>query len=252
MKKIELSDFDIVLMDLDGTVYFGSKLIPGANEAIEFFRHNGKKIYFTTNNSTKTRRQIFDKLCSIGVNCNYDEVITSGYLAAMYAKMNSLENIYIFGSNNLKEEFEKLNVSITSDESANNLLIGYNPDMTYEGLTQALQVALHANCIMACNRERVFPGENTRLMPGCGAMTAPIEWCAKRQCDVVIGKPNTLMVEFISKINMVEKKHILVIGDTYESDIEMANRAGAKSIFANSIVQNFNLYKTVKNRIAIT
>ena len=170
----------------------------------------------------------------------------------MYAKMNSLENIFIFGSNNLKEEFEKLNVSITSDESANNLLIGYNPDMTYEGLTQALRVALHANCIMACNRERVFPGENTRLMPGCGAMTAPIEWCAKRQCDVVIGKPNTLMVEFISKINMVEKKHILVIGDTYESDIEMANRAGAKSIFANSIVQNFNLYKTVKNRIAIT
>ena len=38
-----------ILMDLDGTVYFGSKLIPGANEAIEFFRNNGKKIYFTTN-----------------------------------------------------------------------------------------------------------------------------------------------------------------------------------------------------------
>ena len=44
MKKIELSDFDIVLMDLDGTVYFGSKLIPGANEAIDYFRNNGKKI----------------------------------------------------------------------------------------------------------------------------------------------------------------------------------------------------------------
>ena len=76
-----------------------------------------------------------------------------------------------------------------------NLLIGYNPEMTYEGLTRALQVALHAKQIIACNKERVFPGENQRPMPGCGAMTAPIEWCTHRDCDLVIGKLNTFIVD---------------------------------------------------------
>ena len=225
-----IDDIDIVLFDLDGTVYYGSRIIAGANETIRFFREKGKKIYFATNNSTKTRKQIYGRLMEMGVGCKFEEIITSGYLAALYAKRNCLENLYIFCSHNLIGEFTGLGITINQEETAENLLIGYNPDMTYEGLTSALQVALHAKCIMACNREKVYPGENARLMPGCGAMTAPIEWCSGRKCDMVIGKPNTLMVELIMAENRVGADRILVIGDTYESDIEMAKRAGCKSV----------------------
>ena len=47
---MKLNDIDVVLFDLDGTIYYGSKIIDGANETIDYFRKNGKKIYFTTNN----------------------------------------------------------------------------------------------------------------------------------------------------------------------------------------------------------
>ena len=50
--NIKLSDFDAILFDLDGTIYWGTELIPGANDTIAFFRNNGKKVFFTTNNST--------------------------------------------------------------------------------------------------------------------------------------------------------------------------------------------------------
>ncbi len=83
---MKIDEFDVVLFDLDGTVYYGSKIIPGANETIEYFRNKGKKIFFTTNNSTKTRAQIYEKLFDMGVNCKVEEVLTSGYLAALYAK----------------------------------------------------------------------------------------------------------------------------------------------------------------------
>ncbi|MEL3908862.1 MAG: HAD-IIA family hydrolase [Treponemataceae bacterium] len=227
---MKLDDFDVVLFDLDGTVYYGSKLIDGANETIKFFRDAGKRIYFATNNSTKTRQQIFEKLLKIGVDCKCDEVLTSGYLAALYAQQENLQDMYIFGSENLRTEFEQMGVAYNQTETAENLLIGYNPAMTYENLTDALQVALHAKQIIACNRERIFPGENGRLMPGCGAMTAPIEWCAKRECDVIIGKPSTLMIELISKLEKTPSYRFLMIGDTYESDIAMAKLAGAKHI----------------------
>lgn len=227
---MKLDDFDIVLFDLDGTVYYGSKLIDGANDTVKFFREAGKRIYFATNNSTKTRKQIFEKLLKIGVDCKFDEVLTSGYLAALYAQQENLHNMYIFGSENLRTEFDEMSVSYNQTESAENLLIGYNPHMTYENLADALQVALHAKTIIACNKERTFPGEGKKLMPGCGAMTAPIEWCAKRECDVVVGKPSTLMIELVSKLEKTPSYRLLMIGDTYESDIVMAKLAGAKHI----------------------
>lgn len=245
---MQLENIEVVLFDLDGTVYYGSKIIPGANDTIKFFRDAGKKVYFTTNNSTKSRHQIFDKLKGMGIDCKFEEVITSGYLAALYAKKNKLNDIFIFGSENLKEEFNEVGVSISQNEDAENLLIGYNPNMTYEGLTTAMQVAIHARNIIACNKERLFPGENSKLMPGCGAMTAPIEWCANRSCDVVIGKPNTLMVDLLSEREGKSPEKFLVIGDTYESDIAMAWRARCSSILISDVEKkNVITVKTIKD-----
>lgn len=227
---MNLNDVKAVLFDLDGTIYYGSKRIDGANETISFFREHGKQVYFTTNNSTKTRRQIYDSLIGMGIDCKLEEILNSGYLAALTAKKNELEDVYVFGSPNLLEEFNGLGVKTCQDENAQNLLIGYDPAMSYEGLAKALRVALHARCIIACNRERVFPGEDAKLMPGCGAMTAPIEWCANRECDYVIGKPNTLMIDMLSEMTGISRKGMLVVGDTYESDIAMANIAGTMAI----------------------
>lgn len=238
MKHISIDSIDLVMFDLDGTIYYGSKIIDGANEAIAFFRNHGKKVYFTTNNSTKTRRHIYERLVGIGVDCEPDEVITSGYLAALYAKNNHLDNIYIFGSMDLVEEFEEQGITASKDSNADNLLIGYNPNMTYEELTDALQVALQAKCIIACNRERVYPGDNARLMPGCGAMTAPIEWCANRKCDIVIGKPSAYMANVVGEMNTISQNRILVVGDTLESDIKMAENAGCKSVLISEIPFN--------------
>lgn len=229
-EKYSLDEIDVVMFDLDGTVYYGSQIIPGANETIRFFRKAGKTVVFTTNNSTKTRKQIYERLKKMGVDCCLNEVVTAGFLAAEYVKNSELQNVYIFGSINLMDEFREMGLTTKQDETAENLLIGYNPDMNYSALTEALQVALHAKCIIACNKERTFPGEGAKIMPGCGAMTAPIEWCAKRPCDLVIGKPNTFMVKYVSERFNVSKKRILVIGDTYESDVQMANNAGSKAI----------------------
>ncbi len=232
--SLSIGMFDAVLFDLDGTIYEGTERIPGANSAINYFRENGKRVFFTTNNSTKTRKQIFERLVKMGIDVEESEVLTSGYLAADYALRTGMKDIYIFGSVNLIHEFRELGVPVNQNEGAENLLIGYDPSMTYEDLTMAVRVALNAKCIMACNRERVYPGEKGNLFPGCGAMTAPIEWCANRPCDLIVGKPNTLMIDYISSSFNINPNKILVVGDTYESDIEMAKRAGCYSVLISS------------------
>ena len=234
-RPFKIDDIRAVMFDLDGTIYCGSKVIPGANDTIGFFREHDVSVFFTTNNSTKTRRQIHKRLVGMGIDWRLEEVLTSGYLAGLYALRNDLSDVYVFGSSNLENELEDMGVSVSRDESASNLLVGYDPEMSYEGLAAAVRVALNADCLMACNRERVYPGEGGVLLPGCGAMTAPIEWCSGREFDVVIGKPSTLMAEIVSDELSVSPREILVVGDTYESDVLMARRASCRTILITDV-----------------
>lgn len=229
------SSIRAVIFDLDGTLYYGDKAIDGAVETILAIRRRGLRVYFLTNNSTKTREQICRKLNDMGIQCARDEVYTSGYTAALYARKEGLKNVYIFGSKNLISEFEQCGVNISMDEAAaENLFIGYDPDFNYEGLTAALNVALRSRMIISCNSERRFPGNNARLMPGCGAMVAAVEHCSGRKSDHVIGKPNTLMIDMLCELFGYSNDELLMVGDTYESDILMAKRKGIRSVLISS------------------
>lgn len=231
------SSIKAVLFDLDGTLYYGETAIDGAIEAVQAMRNLGLQVFFLTNNSTKTREQIYHRLNNMGIVCQCDEVYTSGYTAALYAKKEKLENVYIFGSDNLIGEFTSCGVNVVQDEKkADNLIIGYNPDFNYEELTKALNVALKAKMIISCNTERKFPGKDARLMPGCGAMVAALEHCSGKKSDYVIGKPNTLMLDMLCELYHFSNDDLLMVGDTYESDIIMANRKGIRSVLISSAI----------------
>lgn len=234
-----LEKIKAVVFDLDGTIYYGSKIIEGVQEILSYIRENNKRIFFLTNNSTKSRVEIYNKLRNMGIDCHLEEVYSSGYVAGLYAKRENINNIFIFGSDNLKKEFLDLGINVVEDEKlAENLLIGYDPNFNYKTITQALHVALNGKYIIACNKERHFPGENAYRLPGCGAMVGAVELCANKETDFIIGKPNTLMLEVLTSINGLNKEDILMIGDTYESDIVMAQKFGCKSILISKEEKN--------------
>lgn len=225
-----------VAFALDGTVYLGSRLVDGVDDVIRHCRKLGKSVFFLTNNSSETRSQIFHKLRGMGIDCTFREVLTSGYAAALHAHRERLNNIYICGSKNLVSECEKLSVHSVEAEEAENMLIGLDPEFDYEKLAVAVDVALKANKVIACNKEKAYPGQDGKLMPGCGGMVTPVEWCSGRMVDYVIGKPNTFMLKEVSEQLGIAPEEILVVGDTYESDILMANRFGSPSVIVSSHV----------------
>ena len=229
-------DTKAVAFALDGTVYRGSQLIDGIDEVIRHCRKLGKSIFFLTNNSSETRSQIFHKPRNMGIDCTFREVLTSGYAAALYAHRERLSNIYVCGSKNLISECEKLSVHAVDAEEAENMLIGLDPEFDYGKLAAATSVALKANKIIACNKERSYPGEEDSSMPGCGGMVAAIEWCSGRMVDLMIGKPNTFMLKEVSEQLGLAPAEILVVGDTYDTDIIMANKFGSPSVIISSHV----------------
>lgn len=240
-----MREIKAVLFDLDGTIYYGSKLIDGAAEVVEAFRQKGIKVFFMTNNSTKSRRDIYDRLRNMGLRCDVGDIYTSSYAAALYSKRKGFKSVYIFGTKGLKDEFELM--GIESSDKADVVVIGYDMDVNYQKLTDALQVALNAKAMIACNREKNYPGENAKRMPGCGAMVGALECSVGKNVDYVVGKPNPLLLDIICTEQKIDKSQIMVIGDTYESDIEMSNEYGCDSIYiGNEIHENNICVKSIK------
>lgn len=229
MKYIEDKNIRAVLFDLDGTIYYGSKLIPGADEVVRRCRELGKQVYFMTNNSTKTRKQIWEKLTGMGLACSYEDVYTGSYAAALYAHQMGYKTVYIMGSDALAEEFAGLGVTVS--DHAEVVIVGYDMDFNYQKLTDALQVALRADKIIACNLEHHYPGENAKRMPGCGAMVGALEGSLGRKVDYSVGKPNPLLMDIICQDKGLKPEEIIVVGDTYASDIVMAHKYGSRAVY---------------------
>ena len=219
-----------VLMDLDGTVYAGSSFIPGASEVIQLIRSNGVRLYFFTNNSEKTRKEIADKLVNMGVPCIEEDIVSSGYIAVDLVKERNLEGVFVSGSDSFRKEFIDAGINLSDEYNCKTLIIGMDSKYDFQKMTMAVNAAIHADRIIACNVERIFPVENGTVRPGCGAMVASVEYCSRKTTDMIVGKPERYMMDYVCKLENITPDMVLVIGDTFESDTMMAIKCGAHNI----------------------
>ena len=222
-----------VAIDLDGVVYEGDHVIKGAVETISGLRKLGIDVYFVTNNSGKKRTSIAIKLNKMGITSTVDHIITSGYAAAVL--VNSLcstqdYRILLIGSEELEEELVQFSRKVVHELPADILVVGFDKSFNYERLSLGLNALRQGAIFVACNRDRVFPVGDNQVLPACGPIIAALEWACGKEADYVVGKPNTMMLELIARERGFKTHEILVVGDTIESDIAMANRFGCPSV----------------------
>lgn len=245
-----LIEYRLVIFDLDGTVYNGDEAIPGAVEVIQQLQHNNVRVVFLTNNSAKSSKRIYDKIKSLGIQCLEEDVWTSGKAAGEYLLQIKAKKVFVTGTDELRRDIEKLGIQVVKPDEASCLIIGFNPKATYKDCSDAVTAALHATLILACNKEKVYPEKNGKLVPGCGAMVAAVEWCSNKKVDKIIGKPNVDLLKTIMKHYAVTEKETLMVGDSIESDIEMAHNCKIDSILVGEdqqlgAIKIKNLYQSV-------
>lgn len=219
-----------VAFDLDGTIYLGNTVVDGAVELVRDLRSAGRDVFFFTNSSTRSRVQVLEKLAKMGLEPRLDHIYTSAYAAAVYLATQAVSSVFCLGTAGLKEELAGNGIEVTSDPfKAEALLVGLDPDFSYGKLAEVMAFAATARPIVACNRDRSYPIENGRLLPGCGPGVAAVEAILGRTVDFVAGKPTTYMMQLLEADWGVTNSEIVVIGDSLESDISMAKEYGCKS-----------------------
>jgi haloacid dehalogenase superfamily, subfamily IA, variant 1 with third motif having Dx(3-4)D or Dx(3-4)E len=246
-----LNGVQAIAFDLDGTIYFGSKVVEGAVETVRYFADQEIKIVYFTNNSGSTREQIYAKLRNMGFELHLSDVYTSGYACALYAARQGLAQVYCMGSEGLKREMQKQGITTSNQtDNVDAIIVGLDKDFNYDKLARALNIWRNGVKAIACNRDRAYPIENGILMPGCGAIVAALETAKGKSVDEVIGKPNTFMLEIITQHLQVEPTSILVVGDTEESDIEMARRFGCPSVLIGTRTNTSESGQVIINKLS--
>ncbi|KAG1654950.1 hypothetical protein FOA52_003271 [Chlamydomonas sp. UWO 241] len=111
--KLDIMDkYAAFVFDLDGTLWTGDTLIAGAQEVVDLLRFLGKKIYFVTNNSTKSRAGYMAKFQALNLKAHTSEVYGSAYAAAQYLRSKWYrKKVYVIGEAGLMEEMKAAGIT---------------------------------------------------------------------------------------------------------------------------------------------
>ncbi|XP_049778194.1 glycerol-3-phosphate phosphatase [Schistocerca cancellata] len=246
-----INSFDTVLTDCDGVLWLGSELIPGANIALNTFRNLGKKIFYVTNNSTKSREEYIDKFRKLGFVASEEEILSSSYLSARYLNdIGFKKKVYVFGTSGITKELDKVGIRHTEvgpdpmvcdmgtlvssktnlDPEVGAVIVGFDEQISYPKILKAGSYLKNPDCLfLATNTDQQFPSKSNVVIPGAGCMVAAVECCAGRK-PKVIGKPGDYIRDYLIKKHNINPQRTLMIGDRGNTDILLGTRCGFKTL----------------------
>lgn len=218
------------VFDLDGTIYLGNKLIPGARETLELLRNKGKKLLFLTNYPLETRMEKVRKLKNLGIEVNVNEVINSSFVLVNHlVKIHKNAKVLPIAETVLIQKLEDKGFYITHDpENVDYVVISWDREFNYHKLNLALQAVRNGAKMIATNPDKTCPVEGG-VVPDAAGMIGAIEAVTGKKVDIISGKPSMIMAEEALTALNLQGSECIMIGDRLETDILMGQQAGMKT-----------------------
>jgi NagD protein len=220
------------LIDMDGVIYRGPQLIPGAADFIASLRRLRIPFLFLTNNSQRTRRDVATKLTRMGVPVEESHIFTCAMATSRFlASQKPHGTAFVIGEGGLLNALHSNGYAIV-DRSPDYVIVGEGRTLTFEMLEQAVQMVLDGSKLIATNLDPNCP-TLTGTRPGCGAIVSLIEKATGVQAFSV-GKPSPVMMRQARKELGMATSQTIMIGDTMETDILGGVQMGYRTILVLS------------------
>jgi len=227
------------LFDLDGTVWRGEQLIPGAREAISELRRRGRRIVFLSNKPLYSRRDYAEKLTRLGIPTREEEVINSSYVLARYLARRAPEaKVFAIGEEPLLAELRRASMILTENPAEVEYVIAaFDRTFTYRKLNIAFQALRKGAHFLATNPDRTCPVEDGEI-PDAAGVIAALEATTGREVEAVVGKPSRYMVQAALEVLSLPANRCAMVGDRLETDVLMAKKNGLVAILTLSGVSS--------------
>lgn len=227
-----LPQLSAYLFDLDGTVYLGERLIPGAAEAIERLKSRGARVMYITNKPLSRPEEYAGKLQALGVPTAPEEIMTSSMVLADYmARHAPASRVLLIGEEVVRHDLRAAGMSFTEDHNqADAVVLSWDRNFCYDHLNASLQALRRGAKLYATNPDVICPLDEGAVMPDCGAIIAAVAACSGRQPDYIAGKPGPMLpLGALARLG-VSPADAALVGDRQETDIACGNRAGLATI----------------------
>ncbi len=210
-----LEDIEFIIFDLDGVFYREDEKIDGTKEIIDFLDKKNIDYCFFTNNSNYKTDRYKNKLLKGGVDVSEDKIFTTTKLIQHYLEENCPKDIYVLGSDQLKNTlYKKYEKNSTNPDF---IVIGMDSYITLKDISNTINLIGENTKIIAANPDRLIPLKD-RFELECGIINSIISEFTNKEITI-IGKPNSYGYETILKKFNKEKEKTMMIGDTYDTDV---------------------------------
>ncbi|HEU5229223.1 MAG TPA: HAD-IIA family hydrolase [Ktedonobacteraceae bacterium] len=215
-----LPSFTTYLIDLDGVVYRGEELVPGAKEFVSWLDATQKKYLFLTNNSFASDAQVLAKLQRLGIAVSAKHVLSAAQAGVQnIARRFPGATVYVVGEAPLFElvRTHQLKTAAPDAHTADIVLVGLDRKFNYQTLTGAVLAIRAGAKFITINRDPLLPIAEG-FIPGCGTMAAAIEAGSQTQPEI-IGKPEPMLLQEAMRLLDSQPDETVMIGDGLEIDI---------------------------------
>ncbi len=220
------------MIDMDGTVYKGGDLIPGATDFIAALRAKDIPFVFLTNNSSHSRSYYYDKLTRMGFDVTLDNVLTSNIATIRYVLSERPgKRVYVVGSPDVVKEVREAGVDVVDDDP-DIVYLTFDRTITYEKINKAYKALCKGAELIATHPDDVCPTE-TDYDIDIGPFVRMFEQMCQTTATI-IGKPNSLMLEMAALHMGVDPKGTVMVGDRLYTDMRMGELAGIATILVLS------------------
>ncbi|XP_011863467.1 PREDICTED: phosphoglycolate phosphatase [Vollenhovia emeryi] len=239
-----LNSFDTVLTDCDGVLWMHMTPLPHAADVVNLFRRLGKRVFYVTNNSTKTRGDLVDKCRALKFDAAEDDILCTAHLSACYLQsLGFRKKVYVIGTEAIAKELKEANISCCGtgpdpikpnvpysvferDPEVAAVIVGFDEHFSYPKMVKAATYLRDASVhFIGTNTDENYPVSDDIVIPGTGSLVRCIESCSERKA-VIMGKPDKYMAKMLTERSNVDPQRTLMIGDRCNTDILFGTRCG--------------------------
>jgi arabinose operon protein AraL len=235
---LSLAELDGFIFDLDGTLYVGDALLPGAAATVAQLRRQGKRTLFVTNKPVDSRTTYATKLTKLGIPATAADVITSAFVLAHYLAHHEPDlRYYVLGEANFVAELRSHGLTVVDElmaqsemgmitpEGIDAVIVAMDRTLDYRKINTAYQALRRGVRYFATN------GDNTCPMPGgdvpdAGATIAAFLQITGRTPELIAGKPSPIILQVALERLGLPAHRCLMAGDRLETDMRMGHDAG--------------------------
>ena len=220
------------IIDMDGVLYHGNRLLAGAGEFIAWLQFQEKKFLFLTNSSERSPRELSQKLERLGISVGEEHFFTSALATAAFLHSQCPNgSAYVIGDAGLIHALYAVGFSM-NEINPDYVVVGETRTYNYDKITHAIRLVLAGAKLIGTNPDVSGPAADG-LVPATGALMTPIELVTGSRAYYV-GKPNPLIMRQALKTLGCQREQTVIVGDRMDTDIIAGIEAGIETVLVLS------------------